>query len=524
MIITDRTIDIFIKGSYLQKNNNIGGIQGEGNVTTLHITFDDSWADLAKSITFWNAKGENPVKVLLTNDKLVEIRNSLLEFNVPIPAEPLAVEGDMIFVIDGYVDGKRARSMQDSLVVKAAMTTNEPIEPTPTQAEQLNLAIQKILPEVQKETIKATEAAKQSEASAQKSATSALEASNSAAAAKQSAVSAETAHQGAVAAQKKAETAQLNAEAAQDKAETAQRGAETAKAGAETAQQKAETARLGAETAQKNAETAQTKAEAAQQKAENAQTATQKLKDDTTLLVQQANAAKDEAQTAVNNAKAEVAEAHKQAVSSASSAAQSANSAALAGQKATESANSALLSKSYAVGGTGQRPGEELDNAKYYAEQAKQIVGGDFVTNVKLEETIAPITKSIGDINTDLTAKGKAIEANTTEISNVSKKVTENATAIQNVAKSVPTAQKQAEWDGKVKSVNGKTGTEITLGAADVRAVSSVNNKSGTSITLTAADVGAVAEADRNVIVDDVTGKKYKLGIQNGGLYYREVL
>ena len=508
----------------MQKNNNIGGIQGEGNVTTLHITFDDSWANLAKSITFWNAKGENPVKVLLTNAQLVEIRNSLLEFNVLIPAEPLAVEGDMIFVIDGYVDGKRARSMQDSLVVKAAMTTNEPIEPTPTQAEQLNLAIQKILPEVQKETIKATEAAKQSEASAQKSATSALEASNSAESAKQSAVSAETAHQGAVAAQKKAETAQLNAEAAQDKAETAQRGAETAKAGAETAQQKAETARLGAETAQKNAETAQTKAEAAQQKAETAQTATQKLKDDTTLLVQQANTAKDEAQTAVNNAKAEVAEAHKQAVSSASSAAQSANSAALAGQKATESANSALLSKSYAVGGTGQRPGEELDNAKYYAEQAKQIVGGDFVTNVKLEETIAPITKSIGDINTDLTAKGKAIEANTTEISNVSKKVTENATAIQNVAKSVPTAQKQAEWDGKVKSVNGKTGTAITLGAADVGAVSSVNNKSGTSVTLTAADVGAVAEADRNVIVDDVTGKKYKLGIQNGGLYYREVL
>lgn len=520
----DRTIDIFIKGSYLQKNNNIGGIQGEGNVTTLHITFDDSWANLAKSITFWNAKGENPVKVLLTNAQLVEIRNSLLEFNVLIPAEPLAVEGDMIFVIDGYVDGKRARSMQDSLVVKAAMTTNEPIEPTPTQAEQLNLAIQKILPEVQKETIKATEAAKQSEASAQKSATSALEASNSAESAKQSAVSAETAHQGAVAAQKKAETAQLNAEAAQDKAETAQRGAETAKAGAETAQQKAETARLGAESAQKNAETAQTKAEAAQQKAETAQNATQKLKDDTAILVQQANTAKDEAQTAVNNAKAEVAEAHKQAVSSASSAAQSANSATLAGQKATESANSALLSKSYAVGGTGQRPGEELDNAKYYAEQAKQIVGGDFVTNVKLEETIAPITKSIGDINTDLTAKGKAIEANTTEISNVSKKVTENATAIQNVEKSVPTAQKQAEWDGKVKSVNGKTGTAITLGAADVGAVSSVNNKSGTSITLTAADVGAVAEEDRNVIVDDVTGKKYKLGIQNGGLYYREVL
>ena len=54
-------------------------------------------------------KGENPVKVLLTNAQLVEIRNSLLEFNVLIPAEPLAVEGDMIFVIDGYVDGKKGK-------------------------------------------------------------------------------------------------------------------------------------------------------------------------------------------------------------------------------------------------------------------------------------------------------------------------------------------------------------------------------------------------------------------------------
>lgn len=67
----------------------------------------------------------------------------------------------------------------------------------------------------------------------------------------------------------------------------------------------------------------------------------------------------------------------------------------------------------------------------------------------------------------------------------------------------VPSLQKQTAWDNKVQTVN---------------------NKSGTSITLTAADVGAVAEADRNVIVDDTTGKKYKLGIQNGGLYYKEVL
>ena len=39
---------------------------------------------------------------------------------------------------------------------------------------------------------------------------------------------------------------------------------------------------------------------------------------------------------------------------------------------AAESATSATLSKSYAVGGTGTRSGENTDNAKYYSEQAAE--------------------------------------------------------------------------------------------------------------------------------------------------------
>lgn len=39
---------------------------------------------------------------------------------------------------------------------------------------------------------------------------------------------------------------------------------------------------------------------------------------------------------------------------------------------AAESAASATLSKSYAVGGTGTRSGEDTDNAKYYSEQAAE--------------------------------------------------------------------------------------------------------------------------------------------------------
>lgn len=61
--------------------------------------------------------------------------------------------------------------------------------------------------------------------------------------------------------------------------------------------------------------------------------------------------------------------------------------------------DNATLSKSYAVGGTGSRAGENTDNAMYYANQAKtakeaaeaakneaqEIVGGDFATRSQLE-------------------------------------------------------------------------------------------------------------------------------------------
>lgn len=496
----DRTIDMFVKASYIQKNNNIGGVRGEGNVTTLHLIFDDSWTGMAKSITFWNAKGENPVKVLLTNDNLVEIRESLLEFNVLIPAEPLVFEGDMIFVIDGYIDGKRARSMQDTLVVEPAMTTNEPIEPTPTQAEQLLAAIEKILPEIQAEVIKATEAAAQAEASAQAAAASAAEAEGHSTA--------------AIAAQKAAEAAQAKAEAAQSAAETAQSKAETAQTAAETAKKAAETAKSGAETAKTGAETAQAAAEAAQAATEQIKTETQQIKSDTEQIKSDTEAIKNEAQSARDDAaqsaasaSSDATEAKIQAGNATQSATAAAGSAVAAGEKAQEAIDASVLSKSYAVGGTGTRPGEDTDNAKYYCEQAQQIVGGDFVTKVELQQTITPITSAISDLEADVTANENAISglntkvaANEAAISGLSAKVTANETSISNNAKeiaavkaSVPTESEQQGWNNKVESINGKTGTAITINMSDIK------------------------------IIDDVTGKEYIFGISNGGLYYKEV-
>lgn len=51
--------------------------------------------------------------------------------------------------------------------------------------------------------------------------------------------------------------------------------------------------------------------------------------------------------------------------------AKAASSAASADKSAKDSESQAVLAKSYAVGGTGTREGEDTDNAKYYAEQAK---------------------------------------------------------------------------------------------------------------------------------------------------------
>lgn len=57
-----------------------------------------------------------------------------------------------------------------------------------------------------------------------------------------------------------------------------------------------------------------------------------------------------------------------------------------AARSALDANNQAILSKSYAIGGTGSREDENTDNAKYYKEQAEQLVGnmitGDISENI----------------------------------------------------------------------------------------------------------------------------------------------
>lgn len=239
-----REITLRVVGDTVYASRKRAGVQGEGNVTRLVVAFDESWDGFAKKITWWDALDENPVVRTLTADLLVDLAHDTRTYATTIPAEPLALEGECTLVIDGYTDGRRARSLMVRMDVEPAMiadTAGEPIDPTPTQAEQLQVQIDTLLEDMSAEALRTETAADNAEA-----------ARNGAEAAR---AGAETAKNAAVAAQNKAETAQKNAETAETGAEAARKAAETARTGAETAKTGAETARKAIEDMTVSAET-----------------------------------------------------------------------------------------------------------------------------------------------------------------------------------------------------------------------------------------------------------------------------
>lgn len=237
----DRTIEIKVNGSYLTKDNRVGGVQHEANATTMRIEFDGGWDGYAKKVTFWDAKGLNPVERTLTTDLLEDATASTRIYLCPIPGEALAECGECTFVIDGYVSGKRQRSISDTLLVREAPfieQADQPADPTPTQAEQLQAEIDSIQGTIQS-AITSAETAQAAQAAAE-------------------------------AAKDSAESAALAAEGAKDVAIQAQISAESAGNSAQSSASAAAANRTASEAAQKSAEAAQAAAESASDTAVNA--------------------------------------------------------------------------------------------------------------------------------------------------------------------------------------------------------------------------------------------------------------
>ena len=246
---------------------------------------------------------------------------------------------------------------------------------------------------------------------------------------------AETARSGAESTRQSKENARQTAETARANAETDRQAAETRRGEAETARASAESERRNAESSRVTAEGGRASAEASRVTAEQGRTSAESTRvqdeqkrvsaensrveaeaqraaaeqaraDENTGIVAQATAQANAAAQSAGIASAS-AQTAQSAASSAGTAASTASSAASTASTAAEAASGSAsqaqgsaaaaaksaasvdgiskTAQSWAVGGTGTRPGEDTDNAKYWAEQAQAVVGGDFATKVEAQ-------------------------------------------------------------------------------------------------------------------------------------------
>lgn len=144
----DRIINVKVGGNHLTKDSNKAGTRGEANVTTLRITFDEGWDGYAKSVVFRDAHGMNPTRRTLTTDLLENIVESTEIYLVPIPAEPMWLAGEMSFTVEGYIGGRRQRSVMATLEVEDAIITDVMNNPTPSEVEQMQAQYESILADI----------------------------------------------------------------------------------------------------------------------------------------------------------------------------------------------------------------------------------------------------------------------------------------------------------------------------------------------------------------------------------------
>lgn len=250
-------------------------------------------------------------------------------------------------------------------------------------------------------------------------------------------------------------------EESRKQAEAARVAAEQGRVTAEEGRVSAESGRVSAEQARANAEASRVSAESARAQAETARA------DETAGIVArataQANAAagsasqaagsEQAAQSAANTATSAASSASQSAAAASGSAAQAQASAAAAAQSAASVDGINKTAQSWAVGGTGTRPGEDTDNAKYWAQQAAAAVGGDFATKTEAQGYVTTHNQS-ADAHSDIreALDGKAAGTHASQHgANGSDPLTPNAIgAIASTAKGTAGGVASLGTDGKV--------------------------------------------------------------------------
>lgn len=185
-----------------------------------------------------------------------------------------------------------------------------------------------------------------------------------------------------------------------DATEESRKQAEAARVAAEQGRVTAEEGRVSAESGRVSAEQGRSEAESSRVSAENAREAAEQARADETAGIvaratAQANAAAESATEAAGAARSasgaavaasgSASDAQTSAIAASGSASQASAAAAAAAQSAASVDGINKTAQSWAVGGTGTRPGEDTDNAKYWAKQAQAALGGDFATKAEAQ-------------------------------------------------------------------------------------------------------------------------------------------
>lgn len=201
-----------------------------------------------------------------------------------------------------------------------------------------------------------------------------------------------------------------------DATEESRKQAEAARVVAEQGRVTAEEGRVSAESGRVSAEQGRSEAESSRVSAENARAQAETARADETAGIvaratAQANAAagsasqaagsEQSAKDAAGTATGAASSASQSAAASASSASQASAAAAVAAQSAASVDGINKTAQSWAVGGTGTRPGEDTDNAKYWAQQAAAAVGGDFATKTEAQGYVSTHNQSV-DAHADI--------------------------------------------------------------------------------------------------------------------------
>lgn len=153
----DRIIEVKVFGNHLTKDSKNAGTRGEANITKLRITFDEGWDKFEKKVVFWDAYGENAVRIILTENLYENIEESTRIYLVPIPAEAMARAGMMSFEVIGSLNDIKQASITGELEVQDSKMILDPIPHTPDDISQLQTQFEDTVAKLQ-ETIKAKQA------------------------------------------------------------------------------------------------------------------------------------------------------------------------------------------------------------------------------------------------------------------------------------------------------------------------------------------------------------------------------